>query len=75
VRVEAQLYPVTDQWAAPVVPKAAACLALHDLIAGGHIVKAAERLFNSSSHSPSCSGCAMTVIVMVAPFAAEPLGS
>ena len=53
VRIEAQLHPVTDQRAAPVVPEAAARLALHDLIAGGHIVKAAEGLFDPSSHAAS----------------------
>ena len=61
VRVEAQLHPVTDQRAAPVVPKAAARLALHDLIAGGHIVKAAERLDDDTLHHKQCAPLSVTV--------------
>ena len=48
VRIEADLHTVADQRTAPVVPETAAGLALHDLIAGGHIVKAAEGFLNPS---------------------------
>ena len=54
VRIEADLHTVADQRTAPVVPEAAAGLALHDLIAGGHIVKAAERLDDDTLHHKRC---------------------
>ena len=61
VRIEAQLHPVADQRAAPVIPEAAARLALHDLIAGGHIVKAAERLDDDTLHHKQCAPLSVTV--------------
>ena len=54
VRVKTDLHAVADQRTAPVVPEAAAGLALHDLIAGGHIVKAAERLDDDTLHHKRC---------------------